>query len=516
MYSKLYSGLALGIDGMLITVESDVSVGMPGLFMVGYLASSVKEAGERVRTALKNVGYSFPSKRITVNLSPADVRKEGSGFDLAIAVSILISMGDIPINQSFNKKLSETLFLGELGLDGEVLSVPGVLPIVDHAAAQGIKRVILPRKNAVEAAYIKDIDIIPVENLMDVICMLGQNGFFESFKSPEMSFAVKDGFEFDLADIRGQEMMKRGVIIAVSGFHNILLTGAAGSGKSMVAKCIPELMPPLSYEESLELTKIYSIAGMLDLSEGLIRERPFRSPGQNVSEAALIGGGRNPKPGEITLATGGVLFLDEFPEFQRSVIEGLRQPMEDRKVTVSRVKASYTFPARFMLVSARNNCPCGFYPDRKRCRCSATEIYHYQNKISHPIMDRIDIRLEIKPVGYNELFGKAEGLSSADAKQMIEVARERQESRYKNESFRFNSEIPQGRIEDYIKLGNEETELMRRVYESSEISARGYYKVLRLARTIADIDDREEINVRDIEEATFFRNESDGVYIPEV
>ncbi len=508
MYSKIYSGIALGIDGMLISVEADVSMGLPGLSLVGYLSSSVKEAGDRVRTALRNSGYCIPSRKVTVNLSPADVRKDGTGFDIAIASSILISMGDFHITDIFMKSLEETLFLGELGLDGSILPVPGVLPIVDYAAEHGISRVILPAENAAEASFIKGISIIPVRNMVDIIQMMTKNRFMEEYISVRSEYIPNERYMYDLADIRGQEMMKRGVIIAVSGFHNILLTGAAGSGKSMVAKCIPELMPPLSYEESLELTKIYSVAGMLDMSEGLMTKRPFRTPGQNVSTAALIGGGKNPKPGEVSLATGGVLFLDEFPEFQKNVIESLRQPMEDRKVTVSRVKASYTFPARFMLVSARNNCPCGFYPDRRRCRCTSMDIFRYQNKISHPIMDRIDIRLEIRPVKYEELFSEAKGLSSAEAGTMIGVARRRQEERFKNESFRFNSEIPQSRIEEYIILGEEERTKLRSIYESSDISARGYFKILRLARTIADLNDRDRISCDDIEEALYFRNDN--------
>ncbi len=514
MYSRIYSGIALGIDGMLITVETDVCMGLPGLSLVGYLSSSVKEAGDRVRTALKNSGYSIPSRRVTVNLSPADVRKDGAGFDTAIATSILISMGDIQIKDNFINKLSETVFLGELGLDGSILPVPGVLPIVDYAAAHGIKRVVLPVQNAAEASYIKNISIIPVRHLVDIISMLVHGDFPEEYIFPGTEEMVKNNYLYDLADIRGQEMMKRGVVIAVSGFHNLMLTGAAGSGKSMVAKCIPELMPPLSYEESLELTKIYSVAGALgsDMSAGLITSRPFRTPGQNVSEAALIGGGKNPKPGEVSLATGGVLFLDEFPEYQRNVIESLRQPMEDRQVTVSRLKASYTFPARFMLVSARNNCPCGFFPDRKKCRCTSLEIYHYQNRISHPIMDRIDIRLEIRPVKYDELFSEARGMSSSEARVMIDIARKRQEKRFEGESFKFNSEIPQGRIDEFIDLGEEEKARLRSIYESTDISARGYFKLLRLARTVADINDRDEINCSDIEEAMFFRNEDGPGY----
>ena len=508
MYSKIYSGVALGIDGMLITVESDISMGLPGLSLVGYLSSSVKEAADRVRTALKNSGYPVPSRKVTVNLSPGDVRKDGTGFDTAIAASILISMGCFIFSAEFNKELEQTLFLGELGLDGKILATSGVLPIVDAAAKQGIKRVVLPVSNCYEATFIKDVDIIPVNELADIIDIFLKNEWGDVFTIPDNPCVKCDSFTYDLGNIRGQEVMKRGIIIAVAGFHNIILTGAAGSGKSMIAKCIPELMPELTYEESLELTKIYSVAGALDMKGGLMTRRPFRSPGQNVTEAALIGGGPRPKPGEVSLANSGVLFMDEFPEFQRNVIEALRQPMEDKVISVSRVRASYTFPARFMLVSARNNCPCGFFPDRRRCRCSASEIYHYQNKISHPIMDRIDIRLEIKPVKFEQLFSDEKGMDSTTAKRQIERAIEIQKNRYRNETFSFNSEIPQSKIGDYIRLSDNERRLLKSIFEDTEISARGYFKLLRLARTIADMEGREIISTHDIEEASFFRNEA--------
>ena len=345
MYSKIYSGIALGIDGLIITVETDISMGLPGLNLVGYLSSSVKEAADRVRTALKNAGYHIPSMKVTVNLSPADIRKDGTLFDTAIATGILISMGCFNFSEEFENEIEKTLFLGELGLDGSILPVKGVLPIVDHALKKGFERIVVPRENAREASFIKELEIIPVSSLSDIINIFYREDWGECFKPSEPENDPSPLFLHDLKDIRGQETMKRGVIIGVAGFHNILLTGAAGSGKSMIAKCIPELMPDLTYNESLELTKIYSVSGDLDLTGGLMNKRPFRAPGQNVSVPALIGGGNNPKPGEVSLANGGVLFLDEFPEYSRAVIEGLRQPMEDHMVNVSRVKASYTFPA---------------------------------------------------------------------------------------------------------------------------------------------------------------------------
>ena len=457
MYSKVYSGLTLGIDGMMISVETDTSQGLPGLNLVGYLASSVKEAGERVRAALKNTGVSLPSRRITVNLSPADTRKDGALFDVAIAVGIILSLEYFDISDTLYEEIQRTLFLGELGLDGTVLPRRGTLPIVDCAAKNGIKRVILPAECAAEASYIKDVEICPVSHMTQVLSI-----FIEG-KWPE----------------------------------------------SYVKSDIPGIMPPLSYEESMELTKIYSVAGLLGHESGYIRTRPFRSLSQNISQVTLLGGGMNSRPGEVTLATGGVLFLDEFPEFPRNVIESLRQPMEDKTVTVSRLKASYTYPARFMLVSARNNCPCGFFPDRKKCHCNAREIKKYQEKISHPIMDRIDIRLEINPVSYNDLFSAEEGMSSSAARDKIMEARERQEVRFRHEEFSFNSEIPQGKIEEYIKLGSGLDELLQETYEASNMSARGYFRVLRLARTIADIGGRDDITLEDVEQALYYRNENE-------
>lgn len=508
MYSKVLSGAALGIDAIIVSVETDISQGLPGLNLVGYLASSVKEAGDRVRAALKNAGYFLPQQKITTNLSPADIRKDGTNYDLAISVSILVSMGEFPISNEFKNELEETIFLGELALNGSILPVSGVLPIVDYAARNGVKRVVIPEKNCGEASFVSGVSIIPVNHITDIIDMLAYNTWAEEYEhTPE-----KEESEFmgpDLGDVKGQETMKRGLVLAVAGFHNIIMTGAAGSGKSMIASCIPGIMPEMTYDEKMELTKIYSVAEMTGGMDGLMDRRPFRAPGQSITEIAMCGGGAVPKPGEVSLANGGVLFLDEFPQYKKNVIESLRQPMEDRKVSISRYRGVYTFPARFMLVSARNNCPCGFYPDRNRCRCTAREICNYQNRISHPVMDRIDIRLEVRPVSFDELSGVHEGMDSHKAREIIAVARRRQEVRYKNESFIFNSEIPQSRIEKYIVLSEECRDRIREIYDKTKMSARSYYRMLRLIRTIADIEDREEIKASDVDEAVFFRNESE-------
>jgi magnesium chelatase family protein len=500
MYSCINSGSPLGIDGLLVSVEADISSGLPSLSMVGYLSSSVREAGDRVRTALRNSGYGLPPRRITVSLSPADVRKDGAGYDLAIAVALLCCMEVLP-----REGLDEYLFLGELGLDGSVREIPGVLAVAHFAAKQGYRKLVVPKGNAAEAACIDGIRVYGVESLLEVVSFLEGELILDPTPR-DMTRTVQQEAAHDISEIHGQKAMKRGVEIAVAGFHNILFTGAAGAGKSLMAKCLPGLMPEMTYEEQLELTKIYSVAGLLRGQGGLMHLRPFRSPHANVSAAALLGGGPIPKPGEVSLADCGVLFLDEFPEFGRGVIESLRAPMEDQEVTVSRVRASYRFPARFMLVAARNNCPCGFYPDRSRCRCTERQILDYRNRISHPIMDRIDIRIEVRPVKAEDLLSKVKEEDSASVRTRIERARERQLQRYRGEGFCFNSTVPQTRLQEYIRLGKEEEKLLQAIYEKGDLSARGYFKVLRLARTIADLAGRDQVNRDDLTEALFFRN----------
>ena len=500
MYSITNSGCPLGIDGMLVSVEADISNGLPCLSLVGYLASSVREAGDRVRTALRNSGYSLPPKRITVSLSPADVRKDGAGYDLAIAAALLCSMEIIP-----SEGLEEYLFLGELGLDGSVRGIPGVLPVAHFASEKGIKKLVVPETNVEEASCIEGILVYGVSHLYRLILFLnGDLNIPAAEYHPEIVGEIT--VEHDMAEIRGQRVMKHGMEIAVAGFHNILLAGAAGAGKSLLAKCLPGIMPPMTYTEQLELTKIYSVAGLLPPGEGLMRVRPFRSPHTNVSLSAMLGGGSIPKPGEVSLASHGVLFLDEFPEYSRGTIESLRGPLEDKVVTVSRVRASYSFPAKFMLVAARNHCPCGYYPDRMKCRCTERQIADYQNRVSHPIMDRIDIRIEVRPVGVKELLGENTGENSGQYRRRICAARERQLHRYRDESFHFNSELPQKKLGEYIRLDDGNLKRLQTVYEQGELSARGYFKVLRLARTIADLADKEEIGEEELTEALFFRN----------
>ena len=501
--------MTLGIDGMLVNVEADISPGLPVLSLVGYLASSVKESGERVRTALKNSGFVLPASRITVNLSPADVKKDGAVYDLAIASAILVSMQIIPEN-----KLQNTIILGELGLSGEVKPVEGVLPIVHYASKQGIKRVILPIGNISEAALVEGITIIGVEDIVSLVEYLSEG--------KKDSVIIKEGgadreslidenndqsaLGYDMFSVKGQDSMKRGVMLAVSGFHNILMNGAAGSGKSMIAKCIPGIMPPLSFDESIELTKIYSIAGLTKNCEGLMLRRPFRSPHHTVTSTALMGGGIVPKPGEVSLSHRGVLFLDELPEYKKNVIECLRQPMEDKKVTISRLHAVYDYPAEFMLVAASNPCPCGHYPDRRLCHCSEREIRAFRNKISFPIMDRIDIRLLVRPVPYSALSDDTPTLSSREMRDMILAARERQLYRYRDEQFNYNSELRQDILGKYIHISSAGERLLKNEFDKSQLSARGYFRIKKLARTVADLNDHEEITEEDVYEAMFYRN----------
>ena len=501
MYSKVLSSAVTGVSGTKVYVEADIHEGLPAFSMVGYLSSSVREAGERVRTALKNSDYLLPAKRITVNLSPADLRKDGSSFDLPIAVAILLAMGITPV-----RDISNTLILGELSLNGDVKPVTGVLPMVHHAKQNGISSCIIPKENVEEAALIDGVEVTGVSNITELV------GFLDgSIDIPPVSglfeknyFAVEK-YTADFADVKGQAVLKRGMEIAAAGFHNVLMTGAAGAGKSMLAKCLPTIMPKLSVEESIEVTKIYSISGLLPDKGKLITARPFRSPHHTVSNRALTGGGSTPHPGEVSLAHNGVLFLDELPEFAKNVLEVLRQPMEDRKITISRVNATYSFPADFMLVAAMNPCPCGYYPDMKRCRCTPDMVQRYQGKISGPLTDRIDITMEVKPITSAELFSESKGESSEDIRKRVEKARQIQKLRYKDENIHFNSQLEGKLIKKYIQLNGKCESMIKDAFENLGLSARGAHRVLKLARTIADLEGCDDIREEHLKEALFFR-----------
>ena len=425
MYSKVISGAVYGVECKLIQVETDVSDGLPMFEMVGFLNSCVKEAKERVRTAMKNSGFSIPPKRITVNLSPADIRKEGSSYDLPIAVSILLSMNKISL-----KRIEQTLIIGELGLNGTVKRINGVLSVVHLAKEKGLSECIVPKENEKEASIVSGIKIIAVKNLKEVYEYLA--GILEIVPSCFVNDEIEKEEWVDYSEICGQTLAKRAIEVAVAGKHNVLLVGPPGSGKSMMAQRIPTIMPDLTFEEGLEITKIYSISGMLE-DGGIVKKRPFRSPHHTIPKTALVGGGRIPKVGEITLAHGGVLFLDELLEFDKSVIELLRQPLEEKKIMINRIYGNFCFPADFMLVVALNPCPCGNYPDMNRCSCTPAMIQRYQGKMSQAFLERIDINVEVTAVKFEQINCKGEEESSFQIKKRVERAIEIQRKRFEKE-----------------------------------------------------------------------------------
>jgi magnesium chelatase family protein len=508
MFKKVTSCAVFGIDGRLIGVEADVSDGLPLFAMVGYLSSSVKESSERVRTALRNSDIFLPPKRITINLTPANIRKDGSGFDLPIAATLLMCLGIEP-----EGSLDDTVIIGELGLDGLVRPVPGVLPMLCHCASQGFKACIVPYENVNEAMLIKGMKVFGIKSLDSLKNFFtGAAADFSGIGGTE--FSVDDtntSYKIDFSEIKGQETLKRGMELAAAGFHNVLMTGAAGAGKSMIAKRLPTIMPKLSFEESMDVTKIFSVNGLLMDNSRLVTQRPFRSPHHTISSRALVGGGSNPKPGEVSLAHNGVLFLDELPEFSKNTLEVLRQPIEDRKITISRVNATYVFPSDFMLVAAMNPCPCGHFPDRNKCSCSATEIKRYQGKISGPLLDRIDINMDVKPLDYEDLFEVHSSEPSSVIRARVERAQEIQKKRYSGEGIIFNSQLEGKLLKKHIRLNDECEEILKNTYKTTDLSARGVYRILRLARTVADLDGNAEISTTNLREAIFYRNSvSDG------
>lgn len=500
MFSRVLSAAITGLEVHPVSVEADVSDGLPSFIMVGYLTSQVREAQDRVRTALKNTGLALPPKRITVNLAPADIRKEGACFDLPIAASVLCSAGKIPA-----ASLEGVFLAGELSLNGEIHPVAGILPMVLKARACGCRLCIVPKRNLAEAKVVEHMTVAGVGNLQEFLGLLCEGVMPE--EEEEQSVVIRDEYEVDFADIQGQDTLKRAALIAVSGFHNMLLIGPPGSGKTMLARRIPTILPKLSYEESLEISQIYSVAGLLSHEQPLMGVRPFRAPHHTASPQALAGGGRIPKPGEITLAHRGVLFLDELPEFSRRSLEILRQPLEDRTIHISRCEKNYCFPAEFLLLAAMNPCPCGYYPDMNRCTCSQGDVTRYRNKISYPLLDRMDVCTEAAEVTYEELRGdKKESISSEQMRRQVEAARAFQQERYEKERVVFNSELKPGQIERFCPMTKEAERLLERAYRKMHLSARGYHRVIRVARTIADLEQKDTIESVHISEAIHYRS----------
>lgn len=504
MLVKLFGAAVQGINATIVTIEVNSSRGIK-FFLVGLPDSAVKESHERIVSALQVNGYKFPTCQIVVNMAPADIRKEGSAYDLPLAIGILAATGTV-----LPDRLSRYLIIGELGLDGSLQPIKGALPIAITAREQGFDGFILPKQNAREAAVVNKLNVYGVEKLTEVIEFFNGTRTLEPtvVNTREEFYRNQCNFPFDFADVKGQENVKRALEVAAAGGHNLIMIGAPGSGKSMMAKCLPSILPPLSLAESLETTKIHSVAGKLGKESSLIAVRPFRSPHHTISQVAMVGGGSTPQPGEISLAHNGILFLDELPEFNRNVLEVLRQPLEDRRITISRSRYTLDYPASFTLIASMNPCPCGYYNHPTRhCVCNSGQVHRYLNKISGPLLDRIDIQVEIVPVPFDKLSSQASGESSASIRERVIRARQVQAQRFAGtDGVHCNAQMTSRLIHTYAQPDNTGLQLLRNAMERFNLSARAYDRILKVSRTIADLDASESIQPRHLAEAISYRN----------